>query len=54
MDDLLYAGVRLIPVTGTSRDISRGNFPNGIPKGSISLKPASGAGLKLGAGDLIP
>jgi hypothetical protein len=43
LDLSLYAGVRLIPVTGR-------HWTAQILEGSILLKPASDAGLRLGAG----
>jgi hypothetical protein len=46
----LYAGVRLIPVTGTSHDYFGANIVGGILEELISLKPASLTGLSLGAG----
>src|SRR5882724_9132784 len=45
-----YAGVRLVPVTQRSHDCFTVNLPSGILQGSISLNPASSAGLRLGAG----
>jgi len=49
-EGLLYAGVRPAPVTGASHD--RFGIIRGIAilEESISLKPASDAGLRHGAG----
>ena len=40
LDDSLYAGVRLIPVTQRSQDHLQSNLPSAIPKGSILMEPA--------------